>query len=75
MSDESWYLSGVVSYGYGCAEKGVPALYTNVASYGHWIEEYITDIGDFICGIPKSEPQWKASNLGIRYIYVADISL
>lgn len=32
-------MIGIVSYGIGCATKGVPGLYTRVSAYTGWIKE------------------------------------
>ena len=48
QSQGSWYQAGIVSFGIGCAEKDVPAVYADVAYAACWIDQevgsYFTEI-------------------------------
>ena len=37
-------LVGVTSWGFGCANKNYPGIYTNVANVKQWIFKAITDL-------------------------------
>lgn len=38
-----WYQLGVVSFGYKCAEKGYPGVYTNIPYFLKWIGTHLED--------------------------------
>jgi secreted trypsin-like serine protease len=35
----SWYLVGIVSWGVGCGQPGVPGVYVKVSHYLDWIRQ------------------------------------
>ena len=43
QSQGSWYQAGIVSFGIGCAEKDVPAVYADVAYAACWIDQEVRD--------------------------------
>lgn len=37
----SWKVAGLVSWGIGCGQPGIPGVYANVAHYRHWIDSVV----------------------------------
>ncbi|XP_062563010.1 phenoloxidase-activating factor 2-like [Armigeres subalbatus] len=40
-----YYQVGIVAWGIGCGQKGVPGAYTNVAKYVTWIRQHVFELG------------------------------
>ena len=41
----SWKVAGLVSWGIGCGQPGIPGVYANVAHYRHWIDSIVSRYG------------------------------
>ena len=71
LSSNQWVISGIVSAGYSCGGKNIPAIYTRVSSIAEWIYDtsdgqVFSDVrinGDVFKPDSQSELNWDL-NLG-----------
>ncbi|CAG5103654.1 Oidioi.mRNA.OKI2018_I69.chr1.g872.t1.cds [Oikopleura dioica] len=65
-TNQGWVATGAVSYGYGCAEKNMPAVYANIPLYRDWMLAFIGESNDEIpdgCGEPVNKASFGDSIL------------
>jgi len=46
LSQGSWYQAGIVSYGIGCGESGIPGVYSDVSYASCWIDQEVSNFYD-----------------------------
>lgn len=42
-ASKQWVLTGITSYGFGCAQAGYAGVYTRVAIYVNWINQWMNN--------------------------------
>jgi len=59
--DGSWYQFGVTSVGIGCAEPGLPGVYTDIRYFSTWIEDIVNPAITTTASTPTSSSTTSSS--------------